>query len=178
MIPESPFEVERLAELLVEDRSNNPSRYAVVLVSEGARPERHADMVFEGEEQDQYGHRKLGGVGDRIAALLKEMTSGLSGGSNISVVSQRLGYFVRSGDPDAIDSVVPMAYGNLALDLVVAGRSGCLVSLRAGRYDDVPIDVVTGRKKVVDVEKHYNLDRLRPKYETIAGLPLFIMNSE
>jgi 6-phosphofructokinase len=178
LIPESPFEVERLAELLVEDRSNNPSSYAVVLVSEGARPDHDADMMFEGEEQDQYGHRKLGGVGDRIAALLKEMTPRFAGGSDISVVSQRLGYFVRSGDPDAIDSVVPMAFGNLALDLVLAGRSGRLVSLRAGRYDDVPINVVTGRKKLVDVEKHYNLDRLRPKYETIAGLPLFIMNSE
>ena len=85
---------------------------------------------------------------------------------------------MRCGDPDAFDSIVPMAYGNLALDLVLSGVSGRLVSLRNGCYDSVPIDVVTEIKKVIDVQKYYNIDRLRPKYETFSGQPMFIMTSE
>jgi 6-phosphofructokinase 1 len=177
VIPEQPFDINRLAELLVADRKANPSRYAVAIVSEGATPTGETEMTFEGEEKDQYGHRKLGGVGDRIAARLKDLSPRFSGGSTVNVISQRLGYFVRSGDPDAVDSVVPMAFGNLAFDLVLAGKSGRLVSLRDGRYCDVPVSVVVG-KKVVNVAKHYNTERLRPRYETISGLPLLIMTSE
>jgi 6-phosphofructokinase 1 len=177
VIPEAPFDIAHLAELLVADRQGNPSNYAVVLVSEGATPTGESEMTFEGEEKDQYGHRKLGGVGDRIAARLKELSPRFSGGASVNVISQRLGYFVRSGDPDAVDSVVPMAFGNLALDLLLGGRSGRLVSLRDGRYCDVPVSAVSG-KKVVNVAKHYNAERLRPRYETISGLPLLIMTSE
>jgi 6-phosphofructokinase 1 len=71
-----------------------------------------------------------------------------------------------------------MAFGNLALDLVLSGTSGRLVSLRSGCYDSVPIDVVSVRKKVVDVRKYYNVERLRPKYETLMRQPLFIMTSD
>jgi 6-phosphofructokinase 1 len=177
VIPEQPFDIERLAELLVADRQANPSKYAVVLVSEGAVPTGESEMTFEGEETDQYGHRKLGGVGDRIAARLKELSPRFAGGQGVNVISQRLGYLVRSGEPDAVDSVVPMAFGNLALDLLLAGQSGRLASLRDGRYCDVPVSVVSG-KKTVNVAKHYNAERLRPRYETISGLPLLIMTSE
>jgi 6-phosphofructokinase 1 len=71
-----------------------------------------------------------------------------------------------------------MAYGNLAFDLVLSNTSARLVSLHNGRYDTVPIDVVTRRKKVVDVGKYYNTERLRPKYETFMRQPLFIMTSD
>ena len=178
VIPEHPFRVERLAELLLHDRGRNPSRYAVALVSEGARIDEDEDFSYEGEERDQYGHRKLGGIGDRVASQLKEISSGLNQGRRVNVVNQRLGYLVRCGDPDAMDSIVPMAYGNLALDLVLSGTSGRLVSLRNGVYDSVPIDVVTGRKKVIDVAKYYNAERLRPRYETFSRQPLFIMTSD
>ncbi|UCG85925.1 MAG: ATP-dependent 6-phosphofructokinase [Gemmatimonadota bacterium] len=177
VIPEYPFGVERLAELLVEDRRNHPSRYAVVLVSEGARTTSE-DMSFEGGEMDQYGHRKLGGVGDRVAARLKELSPAYNDGRRVNVVNQRLGYLVRCGDPDALDSIVPMAFGNIALDLILSGTSGRLVSVRNGVYDSVPIDVVTGRKKVVDVHRYYNTDRLRPKYKTLLRQPLFVMTSD
>jgi 6-phosphofructokinase 1 len=85
---------------------------------------------------------------------------------------------VRGGDPDAIDSIVPMAYGNLALDLLLTGIHGRLVVLKNGRYDNVPIDVVTSSKKVVDVDKHYNRERLRPQYKRFMMQPLFIMTSD
>jgi 6-phosphofructokinase len=177
LIPEYPFTVERLAELLTEDRRNHPSKYAVVLASEGARMTSE-DMSFEGVEVDQYGHRKLGGVGDRVAARLKDVSPTYNDGRRVNVVNQRLGYLVRCGDPDALDSIVPMAFGNIALDLILSGTSGRLVSVRNGVYDSVPIDVVTGRKKVVDIHRYYNTDRLRPAYKTLLRQPLFVMTSD
>jgi 6-phosphofructokinase 1 len=178
VIPEYPFDMERLTELLSYDRNRHPSRYSVVLVSEGAKPMGHDDMVFEGGERDQYGHRKLGGIGDLVSARLKEISPKFNEGRRVDVVNQRLGYLVRSGDPDAMDSIVPMAFGNLALDLILEGTYGRLVSLRNGVYDSVPIEVVTGRKKVVDIHKFYNADRLRPRYTTFERKPLFIMTSD
>jgi len=178
LIPEVPFDVERLTELMVYDRDRHPSHYSVALVSEGARMHQEEEMTFEGAERDQYGHRKLGGVGDKVAAMLRELSPKYSRGRRINVVNQRLGYLVRSGDPDALDSIVPMAFGNLALDLVLAGQSGRLVSIHNGRYDSVPIERVVGEKKVVDIGRHYVVDRLRPRYETFLGQPLFIMTSD
>ena len=135
-------------------------------------------MVFEKGEMDQYGHRKLGGIGDHVTALVQETSSRFNKGRKINVINQRLGYLVRCGNPDAIDSIAPMAFGNLALNLVLNRSGGRLVSLRNGRYDDVPIDVVTSTKKVVDVEKYYNCERLRPHYESFEAKPLFIMTSD
>jgi 6-phosphofructokinase 1 len=178
VIPEFTFDIERLAELLSYDRDRHPSKYAVVLVSEGARLRQDDDMSFEGEERDQYGHRKLGGVGDRIANALKALSGKYSKGRRVNVVSQRLGYLVRSGDPDALDSIVPMAFGNLALDLILDGRFGQLVSVHRGAYDSVPIECVSADKKVVNVEKYYNTERLRPIYKTFQGKPLFIMTAD
>jgi 6-phosphofructokinase 1 len=177
VIPEHEFEIEHLAELLAEDRRNHPSKYAVVLVSEGARM-KSDDMSFEGSEADQYGHRKLGGIGDRVAARLKDLSPTYNQGRRVNVVSQRLGYLVRCGNPDALDSIVPMAFGNLALDLILSNTSGRLVSVRNGVYDSVPIDVVTGRKKVVDLHKYYNVERLRPVYKSLIRQPLFVMTSD
>jgi 6-phosphofructokinase 1 len=177
VIPEHPVDVEHLSELLTYDRNRHPSRYSVVLVSEGARLTTQHGMSFEGEEVDMFGHRKLGGIGDKVAAALKEYSPKYNKGRRIDVVNQRLGYLVRSGDPDALDSIVPMAFGNLALDLILKGRYGRLVSIHKGFYDSVPITSVTSEKKVVDVPKYYNTKRLRPIYE-FDGAPLFIMTSD
>ncbi len=177
LIPEHPFDIERLTELLVYDRNRHPSRYSVVLVSEGAVMRDEEGMYFESHETDQYGHKKLGGVGDRVADRLKELSVRFNRGRQVNVVNQRLGYLVRSGDPDALDSIVPMAFGNLALDLVLANRCGRLVNVHNGIYDSAPIEVVTSRKKVVDVDRFYNTERLRPRYE-FERKPLFIMTSQ
>ena len=177
MIPEHPVGIELLAELLTGDRNRNPSKYAVVLVSEGARLASHEGMSFESEATDMFGHRKLGGIGDQVATALKEHSRRYNKGRAIDVVSQRLGYLVRSGDPDALDSIVPMAFGNLALDLVLRNQFGRLVSIHRGCYDSVPITSVTSEKKVVNVPKYYNTDRLRPIYD-FDGAPLFIMTSD
>ena len=177
VIPEYKFQIERLAELLVYDRNRNPSRYAVVLVSEGAMFE-GGEMIFEDRSTDAYGHAKLGGIGDLISVRLKELSKNYNKGKTVDVVNQKLGYMVRGGDPDAIDSIVPMAFGNLALDLILKGIHGRLVVLKNGRYDNVPINVVTSTKKVVNVEQFYNIERYRPRYESFEMKPLFIMTSE
>jgi 6-phosphofructokinase 1 len=178
VIPEHEFDVERLAELMVADRGTNPSHYSVVLVSEGARIAGMSEMVFSDQEKDAYGHKKLGGIGDLISERLKLLSPKYNQGRRVNVISQRLGYLVRCGDPDALDSIVPMAFGNLALDLVLSSTYGRLVNVRNGRYDNVPIDVVTSRKKVVDLSKYYVPDRLRPRYENFENRPVFIMTSD
>lgn len=177
VIPESPFDIDRLTELLSRDRTRNPSKYAIVLVSEGARF--GGDMVYTDLSRDAFGHAKLGGIGDLVSAELQARSPAYNQGRTVNVINQKLGYLVRGGDPDAIDSIVPMAYGNLALDLLLKGVHGRLVVLRNGRYDNVPIDVVTSSKKQVDVEKYYSAERLRPHYHHIFELgPLFIMTSD
>ncbi len=177
VIPEYEFKIERLVELLSQDRLKNPSRYSIVLVSEGATFE-GSDRVFTSTEKDPYGHAKLGGIGGLVSAKLKELAPQYNNGKHINIINQKLGYLVRGGDPDAIDSIVPMAYGNLALDLILQGLDGRLVVLKNGRYDDVPLEIVTNSSKSVNVEKYYNTDRLRPLYKSFEMNPLFIMTSE
>jgi 6-phosphofructokinase 1 len=177
VIPEYKFNIESLTDLLIHDRFENPSNYSVVLVSEGAMFE-GGEMVFKDGEKDQFGHAKLGGIGELVSQRLKELSPKYNNGKKINVINQKLGYLVRGGDPDAIDSIVPMAYGNLALDLILKGVHGRLVVLKNGRYDNVPIDVVTGKSKVVNIEKFYNIDRLCPTYNSFEMNPLFIMTSD
>lgn len=177
VIPEYKFNIERLAELLMADRRLNPSHYSVVIVSEGAMFE-GGEMVFKDKTTDAFGHAKLGGIGDLVSVNLKDYTAKYNNGRPVDTVNQKLGYLVRCGDPDAIDSIVPMAYGNLALDLVLKKIHGRLVVLKNGRYDNIPVDIVTSTKKTVNVERFYNTDRLRPKFESFEMTPLFIMTSD
>lgn len=177
VIPEHKFDIEKLAELMMLDRKYNPSKYSVVLVSEGAMF-KGGEMVFEDKTTDAFGHAKLGGIGDLVSAALKDMTAKHNSGRMVDIVNQKLGYLTRCGDPDAIDSIVPMAYGNLALDLILKRVHGRMVVLKNGRYDNIPIDIVTSRKKTVNVERFYNTERLRPNFESFEMTPLFIMTSE
>jgi len=177
VIPEFKFNIERLAELLMADRQRNPSHYSVVLVSEGAMFE-GGEMVFQDKTTDAFGHAKLGGIGDLVSARLRDFTAKYNNGRSVDTVNQKLGYLVRCGDPDAIDSIVPMAYGNLALDLILKNVHGRLVVLKNGRYDNIPVDIVTSSKKTVNVDRFYNRERLRPKFESFEMTPLFIMTSD
>jgi len=177
VIPEYKFNIERLTELLVEDRRKNPSRYSTVLVSEGAMFE-GGEMIFENDATDAFGHKKLGGIGDIISERVKELSKKYNNGKTIDVVNQKLGYLVRCGDPDAIDSIAPMAYGNIALDLLLKKVHGRLVVLQKGRYSDIPIETVTSTKKVVNIKEHYNTDRLRPQFSSFENKPLFLMTGD
>jgi 6-phosphofructokinase 1 len=177
VIPEYEFDIDLLAQLLVEDRNHNPSKYSVVLVSEGAMF-KGGQMIFSGQEKDAYGHAKLGGIGDLVSDQLKDLSAKYNNGKTINTITQKLGYMVRGGDPDALDSIVPMAYGNLALDLILKGMHGRIVVLKNGRYDNVPIDVVTSSKKIVKVSEHYNTERLRPYYHSFEMKPFLLMASD
>jgi 6-phosphofructokinase 1 len=177
VIPEYQFDIDKLTEYMVQDREENPSNYSVVLVSEGAMF-KGGEMVFKDAEKDQFGHAKLGGIGELVSDRLKNLSPKYNNGKRINVINQKLGYLVRGGDPDAVDSIVPMAYGNLALDLILKGVHGRLVVLKNGRYDNVPIDVVVGKSKLVNIDKFYNIERLRPFYNSFEMNPLFIMTSE
>jgi 6-phosphofructokinase 1 len=177
VIPEYKFDIDLLTKLLVEDRNHNPSKYSIVLVSEGAMF-KGGEMIFSDSERDAYGHAKLGGIGDVVSQKIKELSGKHNGGKTINVINQKLGYLVRGGDPDALDSIVPMAYGNLALDLILKGIHGRIVVLKNGRYDNVPIDVVTASKKVVKVSEHYNTERLRPYYHSFEMKPFLLMASD
>jgi len=173
LIPEWKFDLERLTELLVGDRNANPDGYSVCLVSEGAMPE-GGEMVFAGGEKDQYGHAKLGGIGSRVSAAIKERSAQYNGGRKIDMISMNLGYLVRSGAPDAVDAIVPTIYGNLAMDLILRGETGRMVALSEGGYTSVPLDTVTAYKKVVDVDRFYDTERYRPKYDAFELAPMLV----
>ncbi len=177
VIPEHKFNIENLAELMVHDRNRNPSRYSIVLVSEGAMFE-GGEMVFQKEAADAFGHKKLGGIGELVSEELTERSAKYNKGKKIECITQKLGYLVRCGDPDAIDSIAPMAYGNLALDLIMNRIHGRLVVLKNGRYDNVPIETVTATKKVVNLKEHYSIERLRPVYQSFEMKPMFLMTSD
>lgn len=176
VIPEYSFDVELLAELLSQDRLKNPSRYSIVLVSEGARM--NGERVYAGADADAYGHARLGGIGEIIGQQLQQLSPKFNNGRTVNIINQRLGYLVRCGDPDAIDSIVPMAYGSLALDLVINKQYGRLVVLQEGRYTHIPISAVTESKKLVNVDKYYNKQELCPYFRGFENYPLLIMSSD
>ncbi|MGB2620711.1 MAG: ATP-dependent 6-phosphofructokinase [Candidatus Acidiferrum sp.] len=176
VIPEYKFNIEHLTEILVHDRNRNPSRYATVLVSEGAMFE-GGEMIFESDAADAYGHKKLGGIGDLVSDRVKELSAKFNKGKTVDIVNQKLGYLARCGDPDVVDSIVPMAYGNIALELLLKGDHGRLVVLHNGSYGNTPIETITATKKVVDIKEHYNIERLRPQFSSFQNKPLFIMGS-
>lgn len=165
LISEVPFDIERLAKLVLEDKGTNPSNYAMVTVSEGAHP--IDGQVLETGEADDYGHRKLGGIGKEVGDALKRIT-----GKN--VINQQLGYLMRSGVPDSLDLMVAANYAQMAMGLVERGESGRLVCLQRGVYSDVPIATLSQGKKRVNVAELYDSDNYRPKVRHVFGMPMFL----
>jgi 6-phosphofructokinase len=165
IISEVPFDVDRLAELLLRDKKANPSNYAMMTISEGASLV-GGEMVKGGPE-DAYGHQKLGGIGEVTSELLKERTGQ-------GMIYQQLGYLMRSGSPDALDLMVAINYAVMATDLVVEGVSGRLVALRNGNYANVPLDVLGQGVKRVDVDSLYDVEHYLPKIRHVDGKPMFL----
>jgi 6-phosphofructokinase len=165
VISEVPVDIERLAEMLLEDKANNPSNYAMMTISEGAQIE-GGDVVMRGEE-DAFGHRKLGGIGAECGELLKRITGG-------RLILQELGYLMRSGSPDSLDLMVATNYAVMAADLALDGSTGRMVALRGGTYSNVPISVTKEGVKRVDVDELYDVTQYRPKVRHVAGKPMFL----
>ncbi|MBN2047015.1 MAG: 6-phosphofructokinase [Anaerolineaceae bacterium] len=164
VIPEVEVDMGTLCELLVEDKRNCPSNYAIMTISEGAIL-KGMDIIESGEA-DAYGHRKLGGVGLVVAEEIKRRT-----GQHI--MYQQPGYLMRSGAPDSLDRMVAMSYGTLASQLLKKGDFGKMVALQGGRYTAIPIDYIMTGKKTVEVEKYYDKENYRPNVHDIMGLPMF-----
>ena len=165
IISEVPFEPEKLAHFLLEDKQNNPSNYAMVTISEGATI-KGGEMVMRGKE-DAYGHKKLGGIGAITGDLIKEHT-----GSNI--IYQQVAYLMRSGSPDSLDLMVGSNYATMAADLAVHGKYGRLVALRDGIYTNVPLAETGSGVKSVDVDALYDAKNYRPLVRKVDGMPMFL----
>ncbi|GBD84696.1 6-phosphofructokinase 1 [bacterium BMS3Abin02] len=165
IISEVPFDIDKLASLLMQDRSQNPSNYAMMTISEGATI-KGGEMMLTGDA-DAYGHRKLGGIGALTGHLLKERTGQ-------GIVYQQIGYLMRSGSPDSLDLMVATNYAVMAADLAIEGASGRMVALRGGTYTSVPISVTREGVKRVDVEELYNAETYRPKVRHVSGKPMFL----
>ncbi len=165
VIAEVPFDPETLYQMLAQDKAENPSNYAVVAISEGARTT--AGLTVETGEADVAGQRRLGGIGGMLADYLEKR-------GRDKVIYQRLAYLMRSGAPDSLDLIVAKNYGSLAADLVLRGDRGRMVAVVDGRYTAVPIDVTGQGRKRVDVARFYDSAELRPKVAEVMGMPMFL----
>lgn len=165
LIAEVPFELDRLCELVLEDRVANTSNYAMVVVSEGAH-------IAERETQQHgpanaHGNRKLGGIGELISEEIQRRTG-------VGTISQNLGYLMRSGAPDALDLMVAKSYGAMAAQLLSEDRHGLMMAVRDGKYTTVPGDTCTRGERRVDVESLYDASRYRPRIAHLPGRPMFL----
>lgn len=165
LISEVPFDVERLARLLVEDRRANPSNYAIMVISEGASM--LGGQVVEYGQEDAYGHKKLGGIGQIVGEALKQITG-------IEIVQQQLAYLMRAGAPDSLDRMVALSYGNLAVQQLEQGHHGLMVALQNGVYTTVRVDTCTQGVKRVDVAELYDGEAYRPRITHLLGKPMFL----
>jgi len=165
LIAEVPFDVRALSELLSKDRAANPSNYAMVVVSEGAKME--GGEILERGPADAYGHRKLGGIGEQLGDEIKRITG-------IGIISQNLGYMMRAGAPDALDQMVAKSYGTMAVQLLAEGKRGLMMAIRDGNYTTVPGDTCIKGKRRVDVGAFYDTKAYRPRIARVEGMPMFL----
>jgi ATP-dependent phosphofructokinase / diphosphate-dependent phosphofructokinase len=166
VIPETPYDLDKLAEVLAWDHRNNPSRYAFVITAEGAVWSGAA--IADVGEADMFGHRHKANIGESLAIELKQRTG-------IEAVASELTYDLRSGEPDSLDSMVAITFANVAMDLVEEGRTGRMVAIRDGKYADAPLpDPALGPRKV-DVDTMYNVERFRPRYDGKRGDPMLLV---
>ncbi|HET9816789.1 MAG TPA: 6-phosphofructokinase [Xanthobacteraceae bacterium] len=168
VVPEYKVNLDKLIRLLVEEKRANPSNYALVVLSEGAEWEGY--RVQEYGEADAYGHRKKASVAEALAEEIKRRTGE-------ETLTSDLTYDLRSGDPDFVDKLVALTFGNMAYDAVLDGKSGLMSALVKGCYDLVPIpDQNLGPRKL-DIATMYNTERYRPMYASKRGLPVFLQRA-
>jgi len=165
IISEVPFDPEKLAHLIMEDKRANPRNYAIITISEGAKM--IGGTVVQRGEPDAYGHQKLGGIGIETGEALKRLTGE-------DIIFQQLSYLMRSGAPDSLDLMVAVNFANMAISLAVEGATGRMIALSHGIYTDIPITTITSGQKRVDVQELYDVDQYRPKVRHVTGKPMFL----
>lgn len=165
LISEVPFDMERLAQMVIEDRKNNPSNYAIIVISEGASM--IGGQVVEYGQEDAYGHKKLGGIGTIVGEGLKKLTG-------IDIVNQQVAYLMRAGAPDSLDRMVAISYGSMAVQQIERGHVGLMMALQNGIYTTVPVDSCIRGTKRVDIGELYDSEQYRPKISHLLGKPTFL----
>lgn len=165
IISEVPFDPEKLAALLQEDKKRNPSGYAIMTISEGAQMT--GGKIVEYGQADAYGHKKLGGIGQITGDALKQITG-------TEIIYQQIAYLMRSGEPDALDRMVAISYANLATDLIIKKQYGKMVALKEGKYTHIPIDSIASGLKRVDVDELYDSEEYKPKVAHLLNKPMFL----
>ena len=166
VIPEAPYDLDALAQLLAADHRANPSRYAFVITAEGA--------IWQGAQTNQvggadaFGHRHKANVGEALATEIRARTG-------IETLASELTYDLRSGEPDSIDALVATTFANVAMDLVEDGVTGRMVAIQDGKYAHTALpDPALGPRKV-NVPMMYNVGRFRPRYDGKLGDPMLLV---
>lgn len=139
LIPERPFDIKKVCELVESRFATNFS--PLIVVSEGATPAA-GDMSLVNGEEDEFGHARLGGIGDRLAAEIEQRT----GKEARAVV---LGHLQRGGTPTAFDRWLATRFGLHAIQAVHEGDFGIMMALRGTEIVRVPLSEGTGELKVV-----------------------------
>lgn len=165
VIAEVETDPQKLAELVARDHAANPSRYAVVVAAEGARLSGGGE-VQQGEA-DEYGRRRLGGIGEVLGAEISQRTG-------LDTIVQRLAYMMRSGPPDSFDRMLAMAYASFAMELIDKGETGTFCAVQDGRYVALPADTPSKGRRQVNVAAQYDIDAYRPRIRNVAGRSLFL----
>lgn len=164
-IPEYRFDLEKLIDLLVIDKGNNPSNYSLVVLSEGATWV--GRQVEEYGEADAYGHRKKVSIAEAFSQQVKRLVK------QDTIVSD-LTYDLRGGAPDFLDKMVATTFATMAVERIADGASGLMTAIQKGCYVDAPIPTAGAKARSVDLTSMYNTERYRPNYANKAGLPIFL----
>jgi 6-phosphofructokinase 1 len=165
LIPEYEFDLDHLVELAVEDKKNNPSKYAVVIAAEGAMWK--GGQLQEWGTADAFGHKHKANIAEVLATEIANRSSQ-------ETLASELTYDLRSGDPDAVDSMVGITFANVAMNLIANGVSGRMVAIRGGKYSHSPLPDPNQGPRSIDVATMYNTERYRPIYTDRMGLPLLL----
>jgi ATP-dependent phosphofructokinase / diphosphate-dependent phosphofructokinase len=142
LIPEEPFDIEAVCAALTKRHEQGERLASIVVVAEGAHPV-EGTLTTTAGEVDQFGHVRLGGIGQTLADAIEDRT-----GYETRVTI--LGHIQRGGTPTAFDRVLATRFGIAAIDAVHDGEWGKMVALRAGSIVRVPLEEATGELKLVD----------------------------
>ncbi|HET6917615.1 MAG TPA: 6-phosphofructokinase [Acidimicrobiales bacterium] len=141
LIPEEPFDIDVICKNLKARHAKG--RFAsIVVVAEGSIPA-EGTMSIASPEVDQFGHPRLGGIANVLAAEIEERT-----GFETRVTI--LGHIQRGGTPTAFDRVLATRFGIAAIDAVHDGAFGQMVALRADSIVRVPLEEALVELKTVD----------------------------
>ncbi len=150
LIPEYDFELERVNELVLEGRKKG-ARYEIIVIAEGAKPVGYS-VIAKDEGSDSFGHKTLGGIGEFLAAEITRVTK-------TETRSIILSHLQRGGVPCAYDRRMGRYFGVAAIDLIVKGDFGKMVSYRNGRITAVLLQEAIARLNTVDVKTQYDTER-------------------